>query len=240
MPIHAFLLLAAAALANAPSVVDAPVVKAGDTWLFNDIREIGASGFQTAPIELRVERVEVDDRLVGVKTPGSPANYQDHLMSLDWSPLRLDKGAPMRTARPLNFPMTEKKTWIADYENADHVGRRTFARFHAEYHVVGWVAVSTPAGAFQAIRVEGHTQVDAKLEPVVGAVGGVVSGPQGATTFTRTEKAGETEVHHVIMSTFDYVPEVKAVVRSVEEEFDASGVRTSRNTRELVHFTPAT
>lgn len=48
-----------------------------------------------------------------------------------------------------------------------------------------------------------------------------------------------TEAHHIIVSSFDYVPAVKATVKTASEQFDENGVCTSRDTRVLTLYTLA-
>lgn len=222
-----------------PAVIQAPSIKSGDTWAYSDTHQRGASGFQSSNIEMKVQRVDADDILIGVKPEGSPIDYQDHLMGFDWSPLRLVDGKPVKTGRPLNFPMRVGESWTADYDNPNRYGRQTFAHFHSTYKVVGWEDVTTPAGTFHALKIESHEDVKAKLDPVAGAIGGAVTGPQGTTTFTTTQRTGPTEAQHIIVSSFDYVPAVKATVKTDSEQFDENGVRTSRETRVLTHYTLA-
>ena len=38
-----------------------------DTWAYSDTHQRGASGFQSSNIEMKVQRVDADDILIGVK-----------------------------------------------------------------------------------------------------------------------------------------------------------------------------
>jgi hypothetical protein len=216
----------ALALAADPAVVPAPELKPGDLWLFDRAVERGASGVSDQRLELRIERAGADTLVVGVKIEGSPADFEDHVLGPDWSQRRLIDGAPVTIGRPMAFPLSVGKTWTNDWLDQTRRGRQTSARHHETYTVMGWETVTTPAGVFHALRIESEDMVTAQ---VLGASGGV----------GRAGRSAPRTVYGQVLSSFDYVPEIKYWVRSRRDEFNADGVRYLGATDQLIAFKPA-
>jgi hypothetical protein len=227
------------ALAASPAPIAAPDLKPGDSWVFDRSIERGSSAFSDQHIDLRIEHVGADTMVVGIKPDGSPNDFEDHVVGADWSQRRLIDGNQTTTGRPLAFPLEVGKTWTTDYTDPTRYGLQISAEHHETYKVVGWEDVTTPAGAFHALKIESDDKVKAHFMAANSAIGGALATADGATVVAKTNHAGPHTGYAEIYSTFYYVPEVKYWVKSVEESYNSENVRTKRQTDVLVSFKPA-
>lgn len=238
LPLSA-VLFAVSPMHAADSVVPAPDIKPGDTWLFDRATERGTSGFADQHLDLKVERVDGDTMVVGIKLDGAPVDFQDHLLGSDWSERRMIDGQQTTTGRPLSFPLEIGKNWESDYSDPERHGLQTSAEHHETYKVVGWEDVTTPAGTFHALRIDSDDKVKAQIMGASGAVGGALATSDGSTVVAHTEKSGPHVVYGEVRSSFYYVPSTKYWVKSVEEVYDSDNIRTKRETDVLLSFKPA-
>jgi hypothetical protein len=228
-----------AALASIPTQIAAPDLKPGDSWVFDRSTERGTSGFSNQRFNLKIEHVGADTMVVGIKLEGSPTDYEDHFLGSDWSQTRLIDGNRTTTGRPFVFPMEIGKTWTMDYVDPTRHNLQVSAEHHATYKVTGWEDVTTPAGAFHALKIEGDEKVKAQFMAANAALGGAVSTADGATVIAKTNNTGPHAEYVETFSTFDYVPEVKYWVKAVEDTYNSNNVRTNRRTDLLISFKPA-
>ena len=141
-----------------PTSVTAPAFVVGDEWTFDRTKEMGTTRFVRSRIDLRVDRVDGDAMLVGVKPDGAPADYEDHRLSLDWSQSRVIGGQPTVTARPFRFPMAPGDSWTVEFRQAEVHDGQTNTHWRATYTVVGWTDVtSTTAITAQLLRSIGYS-----------------------------------------------------------------------------------
>jgi hypothetical protein len=221
--------------AGAPSIA-APALHAGDSWVFDRTREQGTSGFARQRLDLKIDRVDSDMMVVGVKLDGAPTDYQEHMTGLDWSQRRIIDGKEATAGRPFSFPMTVGGKWESDYSDPIPHGVQTSAHFHTTYRAVGWEDVVVPAGTFHTLKIEAEGTVEAHIFVPATAGGGVASAPGGSTAVARTTAARSGIAHLITHDEFYYAPEVKYFVKSVEEQYNASNIRTLRDAQELVSY----
>jgi hypothetical protein len=161
------------------------------------------------------------------------------LVGLDWSRIRDVNGKQTVVNRPLLFPLSDKKSWDVSYTeqnpNKDHKSER----FSHHFNVVGYETVDVPAGKFRALKIESDGEWDARTAPGQSVVQGAQTGQGGTTMVTKLQNAAERDVSGRLYKAFWYVPEVKRWVKSVEEYYSSSGVRTERYSEELESFKPA-
>lgn len=220
-----------------PPTVYAPPLAVGDTWVFDRSRERGTS-FNQSRVELRLERVSGDVSEVGLKLEGSPGPFEDHLVGADWSQRRVIAGQQTVVARPFDFPLTIGKTWIVDF--GPPVAELTVGarRAHSVLRVAGWRAVTTPAGQFRALEIDGDTTVDGMV-PAMAAAGAIGSGGGGdASAVLAATKRAPHLVHWINHDEFYYVPSEKYYVKSVHEEYNEVNVRIVRDIDVLESFKP--
>lgn len=222
-----------------PASVPAPTFRVGDSWIYDATIERGTMGFTEGAYEVRIEDVRDDGMIMGVKRQNAPRNYQDQERGLDWSERRLVDGTPTVGERPYDFPLSVGKTWTVDYDDMTRYGLQTSTHVHKTFKVTGWEDVTTPAGAFHALRIEGHGTLKAQIAASNGTIGGGTQTPGSATAIVHTQATPAHVEYGTQYVRVDYVPEIKSFVKSVQETYNASGVRTHRETRTLESFKPA-
>ena len=232
--------VAVPAFAADPASVAAPDVKTGDAWVYDSTVEQGASGFSKALYAVQIDDVRDDTLIVGIKPQGAPTAFVDHEMGLDWSDHRLSDGQSVTTERPFDFPMAIGKSWVVDYDDPVRHGLQTLTHVHKTCRVTGWEDVVTPAGTFHALRIEAHGMLKADVAASTGGVSGVSNAAGSATTIVHAQSTPAHVEYGTTYARIYYAPQVKGLVKSVHETYNASGVRTHRETRLLQSYKPAT
>ena len=220
-------------------VASAPSFHPGDSWLFDETVERDTSGFSDTRYALKVERVDSDSMVVGIKRDGSPTDFQDHVDGLDWSLRHLVDGREETTARPYNFPMAVGKTWTADYTDPQRHGLQTSAHYRWTYKVVGWEDVNVPAGTFHAMRVDATGTVQVQFAAATAAAAGAVVSNVGNTAVINSQASPSHAEYASLRSTFYYSPQIKATVKTVEEVYNSEDTRVRLTTRTLISTKPA-
>ena len=223
-----------------PPVVTGPAFETGDTWVFDQTDQRGASGFGQQRIDLSIERTDADTMLVGVKRDGAPTAFEDHIVGQDWSQRHIVDGQETPTTRPLNFPMRVGQNWTVDFSDATRRGMQTSLHVHRTYKVIGWEDITVPAGTFHAIKIEANGMSDGVIVTPGAVVGGAASSSLGGATFTRSQRGGTASNSVRDYAMFYYVPTIKNWVKSVEEQYNSEDVLVKRETRVLVSYHPAT
>ena len=239
MPLAILVLIGGPAHGQEPASVPAPSFKPGDGWLFDETVERGASGFSETRYDLKVERVDEDTMVVGIKRDGAPSDFQDHVDGLDWSLRHLVDGREEATARPYDFPLVVGKTWTADYTDAQRHGLQTSAHYHWTYKVVGFEDITVPAGTFHAIKIEAKGVFQGQMAAGSGAVAGVSGSDQDKTALVHSQSIPAHTDYASLHSVFDYSPGMKVAVKTVEEVYNSDDVRIRLTTRSLVSIKPA-
>lgn len=226
------------ALAQDAGPVPAPALKVGDAWVFDEVNERGTTGFNQRRLDFLVERLDGETMAIGVKPDGAPTNYEDHIVGADWSQRRMVDGHNMVTTRPFEFPMKIGQKWTVDYVDPLRRGNQLSAHIHRTYTVAGWQDVTVPAGSFHAIKVVADGVDEAQVEVPAMAGTASVAGSGGATSVAHAQRGGVGKVVRGTHAELYYVPSVKYLVRSIEEQYNADNVRVSRMTLNLVSFKP--
>jgi hypothetical protein len=114
--LYALALLSIASAAPAPAQnVNAPTIKAGDTWTYKTTTEKGASGWNQTRDETTVSRVTSSTIYYTVKASGSTQPEKELFAGVDWSRVRDIDGKETVVNRPLSFPLTTGKAWEIHY-----------------------------------------------------------------------------------------------------------------------------
>jgi hypothetical protein len=106
--------VAASASASAQTL-NAPIIKAGDTWTYRTTTEKGASGWNQTRDETTVSRVTSSTIYYTVKASGSTQSPKELFAGPDWSRARDIDGKETVVNRPLAFPLTTGKAWEVRY-----------------------------------------------------------------------------------------------------------------------------
>jgi hypothetical protein len=232
----ASMMFLALAASSAGPAVAAPTLSTGDSWVYDRRFERGTNGFADRRVVLRIDRVDDDQMLVGIKQDGAPGNFQDHMTGLDWSIRRIIDGKQTVTARPFAFPLTIGKTWTADYTDGQPHGNQQSIRSHTAYRVVGWEDVTVPAGTFHALKIEASGETETRLAHAASQT--IISAP-GAAAISSNAGSGPTTVDQISHTILYYAPDVRYFVKTIRENYDAGNVLIQRETEELASFSPA-
>lgn len=224
--------------ANAASI-DAPALKAGDTWVYTYTNENGQHGWAQKDEEVAVERVTSEDVLITLNQKGSNQPPAEELRGLDWSHTTDINGKQQIVSQPLSFPLHEGKTWDLNFTQANPDPKFTSRTIHCKYTAVGWEDVQVPAGKFNALKVECTGEWASTLAPGVNVSTEGSLTQQGTTMVTQSQRVVPHTISGRIYRAYWYVPAVKRYVKSVEESYSTTGYRTSRLTEELDSFKPA-
>ena len=219
----------------------APALRTGDSWVFDSVSERGAGGqsYSEQKLDVRIDRIDGDQMVVGMKQDGAPREFEDHIYGVDWSQRRLQDGKQIAAPRPLSFPLLVGQTWTSDYDDPQTRGQQTFAHIHRVYKVVGWEDVTVPAGTFHALKVQQDGTAEAKYETPAVAASRAEASPLGSTVASQARPGGVQIRQFTTYSALYYVPEVKYWVKAVEEQYNADGVLVLRKTDNLVSYKPA-
>ncbi len=231
-PALAGLLLAAPAAAQS---VEAPRISADDSWTYQDTIE-NRTGWHQSQVESTVVRTGADGIETSTKPAGSTMPPKVQLAAADWARFRSVNGHETVVNRPLSFPLRVGKSWQIDYVE-DHPNRQhSSEHIHSVYRVVGWEDVVVPAGSFHAIKIEADGEWSAAIAPAITADGGSRVDAQGAASVAETHRITAGIVSGRTFKAFWYVPSVKKWVKSVEEYYDANGIRNERYMDELTSY----
>jgi hypothetical protein len=157
--LSAFALVGAVATAVNAQSAPAPTVKVGDRWVY-DVKS--GIGLQTITYQETREVTEVSHRSFKVKVTGKTADGADFSVVEDFSgPGTLRSGAlclnqvrryPTPLAR-VTFPIVpgrRSSKWVDVVSDTDG----TKGQINYMFHTRSWEKVTTPAGAFDAIRID--------------------------------------------------------------------------------------
>jgi hypothetical protein len=227
---------AAVAAAASAQMVNAPTVKAGDTWTYKTTTEKGPSGWNQTRDETTVSRVTGSTIYYTVKVSGSTQPEKELFAGIDWSRARDIDGKETVVNRPLAFPLTTGKAWEIHYTEQHPNKTFRMEEWDHKYTVVGYESVEVPAGKFNALKIEAEGRWTAELEPTQTVVQGAQSNATGTSMVTQTQKTADKTVSGRTYKAFWYVPEARRWVKSVEEYYGSGGVRNERYTGELESF----
>ncbi|ULU26903.1 hypothetical protein [Dyella terrae] len=213
--------------------VNAPALKAGDSWVYADTVETGPQGWSRKNIAVTVERVDGDSMLVSDRQEGSTQPAVERLVGLDWSRSRDINGKQQVVNRPMVFPLTPGKKWHVEYTEANPNRQHSSETVGDDYSVVGWEEVQVPAGTFKAVKIEAQGQWTAIVAPSVATDSHGQVDANGALSVSQSQITRPRTVSGRLYKAFWYVPEQKRFVKSVEEYYNSKGVRSSRYTEEL-------
>lgn len=236
-PFHlvAFALVVTTAVANAESAVVAPVLNSGDTWTYDNTKEVKGR-FQQSRDSITLERVSANSLTVEVRAVGSELPPKEQMLGPDWSRVRNVNGHQTAVNKPVSFPLAPGKSWTVDYTEANPNRVHTREQFHYVYEVKDWEDITVPAGKFKAVKIEAEGDWSADVPARIDAAAGSHVDADSALAMAGTFKHGpQTFTGHVYKAIW-YVPEVGRWVKSVDEAFDANGERNERLTSTLESY----
>ncbi len=226
----AALALSGAALAQ---TTERPPTKAGDSWTYRMTKETAPSGWAQTRDQITVTRATATSIYYTTRAADSTQVAQDIIAGNDWSRMRNVNGKETLVNQPLAFPLSAGKTWTVTYHE-DHPNKaHRFEEMKTVYTVVGPEKVTVPAGTFDAIKIEAEGHWNAEMEPSNTVVQGAQTSAAGTSMQTEARRVTAEPVEGRTYKAFWYVPSQRRWVKSVEEYYNANGVRNERFTAEL-------
>ena len=216
--------------------LDLPSTKAGDTWVYRNTTEKGASGWNQSRDEVIVTRVTASSIYYSSKPSGSNQPTKELIASADWSRLRDVNGKETIVNQPFSFPLSIGKTWEVQFTEQHPNKLHKYEKWDSKFVVVGFEDIEVPAGKFKALKIEAEGRWTAELEPSQAVVQAAQSTQNNTTMVTQVQKITADPVTGRTYKAFWYAPEVKRWVKSVEEYYGNGGVRNERYTGELESF----
>ena len=206
-----------------------------DSWIYHEASQKGDKT-EANDREVSVVRSDDQDLLVSIKTVGSTRSPVEMMFKPDWANFRSVNGVETVVNRPLAFPLAPGKSWTVNYVENNPNPRVAREAVDISYKVVGWEDLTTPAGAFKALKIEGkgnwvadspaRVQTNSVLAKQGAALAqssqNVVQGPQRAIG----------RIYRVVW----YVPEVKRWVKLRYEILSPTGQVAESNEAELTAF----
>lgn len=216
--------------------VDRPILKPGDTWTYKLTTEKSTTDWTQSHEVFTVSRATQSSIYFQSKQEGSTQPPRELVTGIDWSRVRDVNGKETVVNRPLAFPLAVGKTWELDYTEQHPNKAHKTETFHSKYTVIGYESIQVPAGTFNAVKIEAEGRWEAEIEPNQSAQATIQASQNGTVSIAQVNKTLATTATGRSYKAFWYAPEVKRFVRSEEEYFNNSGVRTERYTSELESF----
>ncbi|MGU3780800.1 hypothetical protein [Burkholderia metallica] len=213
-----------------------PVLKPGDTWTYINTVEIGPNGWRQTRDQISVQRTTSEHIYVETQQSGATQAPRELIVNADWSRSRSVNGTETVVNRPLAFPLTAGKTWTVKYSESHPNPQHASEAYDTRYTVVGPDAVTVAGGKFDAIKIEAEGTWKAQPASGQSITSGVTRNAGGSTIVMQSRNNGTAEQTGKTYKAFWYVPAVGRWVKSVEEYYDASGIRNARYSNELVSF----
>jgi hypothetical protein len=217
-----------------------PKFVAEDSWVYHETGQKGDST-EANDSELSVVRSDDQDLLVSIKVVGSVRPPVEMMFKPDWARFRGVNGVETVVSRPLAFPLALGKSWNVNYVENNPNPRHLRETFDIAYKAIGWEDVTTPAGAFKALKIEGKGNWVADTAPRVQT--NSVVAQQGATVGRSSQNViqGPQRATGRIYQVVWYVPEVKRWVKSRDETLSSTGQVSESSEAELTafHLAPA-
>lgn len=212
-----------------------------DTWAYHQKVQKGDKVVES-DVELSVIRSDSEDLLINIKPVGSPRPPIESMYKPDWAKFRGVNGVETVTSRPLAFPLALGKTWTVSYAENNPNPQHVREAVDILYKVAGWEDVTTSAGVFKTLRIEGKGNWVADIQQriqtnaVVAKEGAAVA--QSSQNVVQGARKATGRIYRVVW----YAPEVKRWVKSQDETFSSSGLASEHEESELTafHLAPAT
>jgi hypothetical protein len=217
--------------------VGQPALQPQDTWRYLRTTETRPEIWRQVHFEGTVLRSSASTMLIQNREVDSPNPPREILIGQDWSNFRSLGGKETVVHRPFTFPLSVGKSWDLEFTD-DHPNNKSHSSEtrRLKYRVVGWEDVEVPAGKFKALKIEADGSWSGEIAPKTTAIAATQAAAQGTTAVAQTVKIRAETVTGRLYQAYWYAPEVKREVKSVEENYDTSGVRSARFTNELESY----
>ena len=224
-------------LAAAASVAEAPKLNADDSWTMHTTVDNRQTGWSDKHYEIKVARVTSSHIFQETKQVGSSQAPVEMILGPDWSRARNVNGTETTVNRPLTFPLSMGKSWSIDFTEQNPNKNEKSVRWQNNYKITDYGTVETPAGKFEAFKIEVEGNWTSVREPQQSVTQGVQVAGGNTTMVTQSNKTGQQTITGNIYREYWYSPEVKHIIKSVEESFSSDGTRFEKTTEELETYT---
>jgi len=214
--------------------INAPSVKAGDSWVYRVTTERGPQGWVQNNQDVSVDHVDATTIFLSVKQSGSQQAPIEQLVDADWSRSRDINGKQQVVNRPFAFPLELGKKWEVKYTEANPNRQHLSESFQTGYTVVGSEDVEVPAGKFKALKIEAEGNWTAVVAPANQVAAQALNTPGSSAVLMQSNHVTPHTASGRTYAAFWYVPSVKRFVKSIEEYYSSKGIRSERYTNELV------
>lgn len=218
------------------ATIEAPSVKAGDTWVYRNTMESGATDWKQRQDVMTVSRVTSTSIYFTIKQKDSSLPEKQIVTDLAWSRIRDVDGVQTTVNKPLSFPLEAGKSWKIQYTEQHPNKLLKSQTFDSRYTVTGDESIEVPAGKFNAIKIEEEGIWVSELEPSQSVLINTRSQQNNTTSVAQVNKSVAEKKSGRTYKAFWYSPEVKRFVKTVEEYYGANGIRAQRFTNELMSY----
>jgi hypothetical protein len=193
-----------------------------DSWVYHQT-VLKGDKTEVNDTEISVVRADSQDLLVSIRGVGSTRSPSEMMFKPDWANFRGLNGVETVVSRPLAFPLALGKSWSVNYTENNPSPRYVRETTDITYKVAGWEDLTTPAGAFKALRIEGKGNWVADTPERVQS--NSVSAKQGVAMAQSSQNLvqGPQRVGGRLYRVVWYVPEVKRWVKLRYETFTSTG-----------------
>jgi VCBS repeat-containing protein len=218
-------------------VAEAPRVNEGDSWTVHAINENQKTGWSERRFELKVARVTPSHIYLETKQVGSTQPAAEMILGTDWSRARNVNGVETIVSKPLVFPLSVGKSWSNDFTEQNPNKNEKSLRWLSNYKVTAYETLETPAGKFGAYKIEAEGSWTSVREAQQSVVQGVQTGGGNTTMVTQSTKTVPQTVTGNTYGAYWYSPDLKRVIKMVEETYAPDGKRSAKLTEELEAYT---
>ena len=212
-----------------------PKLTPQDSWIYHETSQKGDKT-QERDTEISVVRADNQDLLVGVKAVGSTRPPVEVMFKPDWAKFRSVNGVETVVSRPLAFPLAPGKSWNVNYVEINPNPQHVREAIDIAYKAGGWEDVTTPAGAFKALRIEGKgnwvADIPARVQTNAVLAGHGAAVAQSTQNVVQGARRATGRIYRIVW----YAPEVKRWVKSSDETYSSAGQVSEREDAELTAF----
>jgi hypothetical protein len=216
--------------------LDKPKYTPGDAWIYKFAYKTNGT-LAKGQWVISISRNQGDRMVVAYKEVGLAKPPREFLLGGDWSIIHSINGVETVVVRPVAFPLFVGKSWRVEYSESYPAPDHSREQFSMTYKVLGWEKVTTAAGEFKALKIEGIGRWwEDHPARVVNEVIVSSSSPNVSEAKSTTKVVPAKRITGRFYKVSYYAPSVKRAAKSIEENYDANGEIETSLTMELKDF----
>ena len=213
--------------------IDAPVFKAGDLWHYKTTDFKAPNKWSQLHVQQIVTRVTSSSIYLSGKPVESPLPAREFIIRNDLGRTAMFNGSEVIVSKPASFPLSDGKTWDINWSENNPNANFKMISNSVQYKVLGMETVTVLAGTFQAMKIEAEGQWRNESLPSITTTNIVKSNSSGTSVASNITSNEEKLNSGRIYRAYWYVPEVKRMVKVIEETYNSSGERMDQLKLEL-------